>query len=205
MLQTEPQILVDYGYAGLLLLLVLGIVGVPVPDETLIMAGGFLVRRGDLHAVPTFAAAFIGSMCGITLSYVIGRTLGYSVLHRARSWLRLTEDKLAQFERWYGRMGRWVLVVGYFVPGLRHLVAIGAGASRLPWRTFAFFSYAGALLWVTTFFTMGYIFGEEWEHSSARVRIVIVAVGVALLVLGVIIALVRHRRRRRVPLGPPLG
>jgi membrane protein DedA with SNARE-associated domain len=197
MLPPAPQMLVEYGYAGLLVLLVLGIVGLPLPDETLIMAAGFLVRRGDLHAVPTFAVAVIGSTCGITLSYVIGRTAGAGLLDRAQTWLHLTAEKRARFERWYATMGRWALMVGYFVPGLRHVVAIGAGTSRLPWHTFALFAYLGAIVWVATFLVTGYVLGREWERSSPGLRIAIVAVGLGLIVVVGVLTWVRRKRQRR--------
>ena len=75
------QWVATYGYFAIFGLLVFGIVGIPVPDEFLLTGCGFLIYRGDLHAIPAFASALGGSMCGITCSYIIGRTLGWKFLH----------------------------------------------------------------------------------------------------------------------------
>src|ERR1700734_894267 len=69
------QWVATYGYFAIFGLLTFGIVGVPVPDEFLLTGCGFLIYRGDLHAIPAFASALAGSMCGITCSYIIGSPL----------------------------------------------------------------------------------------------------------------------------------
>src|SRR6266498_4731136 len=62
-----------YGAPALFVLLMLGIVGLPIPDETLLVFSGYLIYRGTLHPATTWIFAFAGSACGITLSYTIGR------------------------------------------------------------------------------------------------------------------------------------
>jgi membrane protein DedA with SNARE-associated domain len=62
-----------YGYFGVFALLMLGIIGLPVPDETVLALVGYLAFRGDLQLVPAYLAGFLGSICGISLSYLIGR------------------------------------------------------------------------------------------------------------------------------------
>ena len=66
----------QYGYFGIFALLVLGIVGLPVPDETLLTLVGYLLYRGKLNLAPALAAVLLGSVCGITISYLLGRTTG---------------------------------------------------------------------------------------------------------------------------------
>ncbi len=188
------SLLAHYGYFGLFALLALGIVGVPVPDETLITAAGFLLQRGTLKPVPVLIAALAGTLCGITCSYLIGRTAGQRVLGWALARLHLDAQQLERFQRWYEKRGHWTLILGYFVPGLRHVVAIGAGAARLSWRTFALFAYTGALLWVTTFLAAGYLFGDEWERTRSRVHIAIIGVCLGL-VATLVVAGLRHRNR----------
>ena len=77
----EQQVLAwiaQYGYLAIFSLLVLGIVGLPVPDETLLTFTGYLVFQGHLSLPMAFLSGFAGSACGITLSYVLGRTFGLS-------------------------------------------------------------------------------------------------------------------------------
>lgn len=128
------QFVSTYGYAGLYVMLMLGIVGLPIPDETLLVFCGYLISKGTLHAGPSLLTAFLGSSTGITVSYVLGRTLGLGVVHRFGKYLHVTDERLDLVHRWFDRIGRWALVVGYFIAGVRHLTAILAGTSKLGYR-----------------------------------------------------------------------
>src|SRR5262244_3898353 len=78
----EQQVLAwitQYGYIAIYALLVFGIVGLPVPDETLMTFTGYLVYTGHLSLVPAWLAAFCGSASGITISYILGRTFGLAL------------------------------------------------------------------------------------------------------------------------------
>ena len=193
--ETVHELIVRGGAPALFLLLLAGIVGLPIPDETLLTASGFLVRHGELRAGPAALAALGGSICGITISYVLGRTLGFTLIHRYGSWLHLTDDRLARFHGWYQKMGRWSLLVGYFVPGVRHATAIAAGASGLSWRGFAPFAYTGALLWVATFLTAGYLLAEELRRTSALAHRLIAGCAIAVVLVVLVAGAVRWRRR----------
>lgn len=179
------HLITDYGYPGLFVLLMLGIVGLPIPDETLLAFAGYLVFQGKLNPVSTLLVSFLGSACGISLSYFLGRLLGLKVLHRHAAKLHLTEEQLNRAHAWFQRVGKWTLPAGYFIPGVRHLTAFIAGASELDTRIFALFAYAGALIWSATFLCAGYFFGREWEKMAERLhgRASLLIVGGAALVL----------------------
>ncbi|MDR3568650.1 MAG: DedA family protein [Syntrophobacteraceae bacterium] len=160
----------QYGYFAIFSLLMLGIVGVPVPDETLLVLTGYLVFKGRLQMVPAIASAISGSICGITLSYMIGRTGGYYLIHRYGPKVHITPEKLQRAERWVDRYGKWGLSIGYFIPGVRHLTALTAGAARMQYHLFAAFAYSGGALWSTTFIIAGFFFEKEWMKSPASVH-----------------------------------
>jgi membrane protein DedA with SNARE-associated domain len=163
MKEKLQELVSQYGYAGIFSLLMLGIVGLPVPDETLLALVGFLASKGELHLLPTILVAFLGSACGITVSYLIGRFLGMWFVRKFGLFFHLSPERLQRVENWFERSGRWALVFGYFLPGIRHLTAVVAGSSRLPVRIFALFAYGGALIWATSFIFLGYFLGEHWE------------------------------------------
>jgi membrane protein DedA with SNARE-associated domain len=174
----------EYGYPALFLLLMLGIVGLPVPDETLLTFSGYLIFKNELTLMPTMATAFLGSICGITASYVIGRRLGCYFVRTLGRILRIGPDDLDQVKAWYVRWGKYALIFGYFVPGVRHLVALVAGSSNLPLVIFMPFAYTGALIWSATFLGLGYGLGETWVNGSAIVhQVLAVASGVVFLLL----------------------
>src|SRR6185295_8603588 len=151
------------GYPAIFFLLMLGIVGLPIPDETLLVFCGYLISQGKLDPTTTWFTAASGSLCGITLSYAIGRTLGLGVIHRYGAVLRITPARLDSVHRWFDRIGHWALFVGYYIAGVRHFTAIVAGVSRISIFSFMAYAWTGGLLWVSTFLTLGYYLGENWR------------------------------------------
>lgn len=188
-----------YGYFAIFGLLVFGIVGIPVPDEFLLTSCGFLIYHGNLHLVPTFASAAGGSMCGITCSYVIGRTLGWKFLHsHLGRVLHIHDSQIQRIHDWFRRIGHWALVIGYFVPGVRHFTAIAAGASKLEYPGFAWFAYAGAALWVSTFLFIGYHFGAQWQDILRLIEHNLQQASIAAGVLIAAYAVYWYVRRKRL-------
>lgn len=195
-----------YRYGGLFLLLVLGIVGVPLPDETLLTFTGFLVYKGQMHPAAALATAVIGSSCGITLSYLLGYFLGAWLIHRYGEWVHLTPARIERVHGWFERYGRWTLTFGYFVPGFRHVTAYAAGMTRTHYGIFAVFAYSGALLWATTFLTLGYYLGPEWQKVLHYVghghRIVLSVMAGAVVVAGIVWIIRKVRNRGNTPHAP---
>jgi membrane protein DedA with SNARE-associated domain len=164
-MNVHTEWLTEYGYAGMFATWMLGIVAVPVPEETILTFSGFLVYNGTFRLLPACATGFLGSVCGITLSYTLGRSLGIRAVRRFGRRLHVDAEKLERVRRWFGRAGKWLLPVAYFIPGVRHFAALVAGTSRLELPVFAVFAYAGALVWSQSFIAIGYFFGPEWETA----------------------------------------
>jgi len=190
----------QYGYLGIIGLLMFGIVGLPVPDEWLLMFTGYLVERGDLLPAPALGAAFLGSCCGISVSYALGTTLGAAVIDKYGWLIHVDRKKLDTVHGWFERIGKWLLLIGYFIPGVRHLTAFTAGMSKLRLPLFALFAFAGALLWTATFITVGYVVGERWREIanwiSSRSLIVLGIAGGGFL-LGLLFWRWWSRRQRK--------
>jgi membrane protein DedA with SNARE-associated domain len=185
----------QYGYVAIFFLLIGGIVGLPVPDETLLTFSGYLIYKGHFVPALAFGAALAGSGCGITLSYWLGRTFGIKLIHRYGKYLHLTEENIRKAHSWFERVGHWGLTFGYFVPGVRHLTAYAAGMSDVAPRQFALFAYLGAVLWVSAFLSLGYFLGERWEAVERNIHHYLVYLTLAAVIL--IGAYLAWRRRRR--------
>ena len=185
-----------YGYAAIFSLLVLGIVGLPVPDEWLLVFSGYLIYAGRLSASGVLAAALLGSICGITCSYFIGRKIGLPLLHsRVGRYVHITDAKIRTVHDWFDRIGHWALFVGYYIPGVRHFTALVAGTSALEFRSFALYAYSGAAVWVGTFVFIGYHFGERWravllvvEHNMKIASALLLAAGLCYLLFRYVIS-----------------
>jgi membrane protein DedA with SNARE-associated domain len=188
------QWITTYGYGMIFLLLVAGVVGLPIPDETLLVFCGYLVFKGKLHPVGAFCSALAGSWCGISLSYTIGRTLGLGAVHRYGKYLHVTDERLQRVHQWFDRIGHWALFVGYFIAGVRHFTAIVAGTSKLDFPSFAKYAWPGGLLWVSTFLTLGYFLGENWKRIAESIHVYVLYFSIALLLAALGYVIYRKRR-----------
>lgn len=197
MIPTHLHWIKTYGYLGVFASQMLGMFGLPIPDETILGFIGFLIYKEYFHPVPTFLTAFLGNICGITLNYLVGRTLGLPLLEKYGKYLHITPERLAQAHRWFKKYGKWSLFGGYFLPGVRHLTALSAGVSELEYRHFAAFAYSGGLLFVVAFLTLGYVVGEEWRKVMPTVQSYLRMLVAAIVVLGSAAYLVYRVRRAR--------
>jgi membrane protein DedA with SNARE-associated domain len=173
----------QYGYVAIFGLLVLGIVGPLIPDETILVLSGIAVHRGQLTLGRTIGVAFAGSLCGITVSYLLGRTGAIYILERFAPLNRWVGRHLPQVETWFQRYGKWTLFFGYFIAGVRHFTALAAGISKVRVRTFMGYAYPGGFVWVVCFISIGYYLGAEWERLGRRLN------RGALLIAGIVAAI----------------
>lgn len=159
-IQLHSQQVLDYGSVMLFILLALGVVALPVPDETLMVTAGFLISKGSLPLHSTVLAAYLGAICGISGSYLIGRYGGSVLLKKYGHWVRMTEHRIERTRHWFSRMGMWALFFGYFIPGVRHFTGYLVGSVRITFLRFALFAFSGAAVWALTFLSLGYFLGS---------------------------------------------
>src|SRR5437870_13887704 len=187
--QAVVRWVTDYGYLGIFFLLIFGIIGLPVPDEWLLVISGCLAFKNVLGFIPTVAVAVLGSVGGLTMSYILGRTSSGYVIRRYGSWLHIDDEKIRRTQEWFHNLGRWVLVVGPFIPGVRNFVGYIAGASKLRLHVFMRFAYLGALISSATFVSFGYFVGKHVDWSYSRLPLIVIAIAVAFTVSGTLFRL----------------
>lgn len=180
--------LTEYGSFALFLLLALGLIALPIPEETLMILAGILISQNKINFPETIAAAYLGSICGITGSYLIGRTAGLFFLEKYGKWVGIKNHHIEKVHNWFEQYGKWTLPIGYFIPGVRHLTGLCAGVTKLNLKDFALFAFLGAFFWVSTFISIGYFFGDHWvviyNYVESRLDDFISA-GIALGFIGI--------------------
>jgi membrane protein DedA with SNARE-associated domain len=178
-----------YGYAAVFLGVFLENTGLPVPGETMVLAGGALAQAGSLKIGWVIATATVAAICGDNLGFFIGRRGGRVLAERYGWRVGLTPSRLAHFDQFFLRYGPATVFIARFVTGLRVVCAVLAGASELSWPTFLFYNAAGAIVWSTTIAAAGYALAGSWERLEQWIGrtglIALAAVGV-LVVIGVL-------------------
>jgi membrane protein DedA with SNARE-associated domain len=151
--------LTQYGSMILFVLLSLGILALPIPEETLMVMAGVLMHKMMLSIPLTILFSYAGAICGITMSYFLGRTAGSFVIKKYGRWIGITDHRLAKASQWFARLGKWLLCIGYFIPGIRHVTGFSAGTTNMRFSQFALYAYSGAIVWVSLFLSLGYFLG----------------------------------------------
>ncbi len=159
-----------YGYIVLFVALTLELIALPTPGETLMTYCGFLVFEEKLNWITSIVIAASGVITGITISYIIGRSLGDTFFKKFGPYIHLGPDKLEKTSKWFKKYGNGLLIVAYFIPGVRHVTGYFSGATKIPFKRFAANAYIGALLWTGTFISLGKVLGSNWEKYHGPIK-----------------------------------
>lgn len=187
----------EYGYWALYLLLACGIVGVPVPDETLLITVGGLSAHGHFSYLYLLVVSFLGSVTGMMISYVLGRKIGVSLLHRFGKFIHLTPARQERTERWFQKYGGLSIVFGYFIPGVRHVTCYFAGMTKLTLGKYISYACLGAFIWVFTFVTIGRYVGSKWELIRFFLRRNLIHTIILAAVLLIIVLIIVYNKRKK--------
>lgn len=170
--------------------------GLPVPGETVLLAGGAMAHFGRLSLPWVVVTAIVAATLGDNLGFLIGRRFGRGVAERHGWRIGLTEARLAQFDRFFDRHGPRTVFIARFITGLRVFCAVLAGASGLRWPKFLFYNATGAIVWSISIAAAGYAAAYSWqtlERWIGRSGLI----GLAVLVAIVVVSMLRARRASR--------
>jgi membrane protein DedA with SNARE-associated domain len=148
------------GYPALFLLVMAESGGVPVPGETALIAAAIVASQGQLDIELVVAIAAFAAIVGDNAGYLISRKAGRNLLERPGPFERRRRRVLETGEPFFQRHGRPAVFFGRWILGLRTLASRLAGASYMPWRSFAFWNAAGAISWATTIGLIAYFVGS---------------------------------------------
>ena len=184
-----------YGYAVVFGGVFLENMGLPVPGETMLLAGAALAHHGQLSLRWVIVTAIAGATLGDNLGFLLGRHGGRRIAERHGWRVGLTADRLAGFDQFFHLHGPKAVFAARFITGLRVVGALLAGSSGMSWPVFLFYNATGAIVWCTAVAFAGYSLAYSWDTLERWIgRTGLVAL-VLVLAIG-IIALVRARRNR---------
>jgi len=192
----------SWGYPGIFLVVVLGNIGLPVPEESVLARAGYLVWAGQLHVLPVLVVAIVSAVAGDTLGYWLGRRYGRAAVDRSAIWLR-RPGHVAAAERFFRRYGVLAVAAARFVGGLRFLAGPLAGAMRLPLRSFLLGNFLGAVLFVPYAVGIGYAIGYGLGPYVARVQHVVAALVMVAVILALLSVAFRLARPAAEQPSPP--
>ncbi|PEF63432.1 DedA family protein [Bacillus tropicus] len=182
----------QYGYWALFFCLWLGIIGMPIPDEMIVMSGGFVSSLGILSGIPAFLLTYLGVVSGLSLGYILGKIFGTKVLDKLMKKKKVRY--LLKSQQMVEKYGHYALVTSYFIPVVRHIVPYLVGMNNMSFKTYALYSYTTGFVWTLVYFVLGALFGQHIESIIAIAIEYGVYFGVIVFIVTGILYLYRQKR-----------
>jgi membrane protein DedA with SNARE-associated domain/rhodanese-related sulfurtransferase len=160
---TLNTALAQHGYSILAAIVFLQAIGVPVPAAVALLIAGGAVARGVLQAQYVLGMALFAMLAGDTLMFLLGRYTGWWLLGLlCRISLNPEACILRSADSFY-RRGRKLLVVAKFIPGINTMAPPLAGSMNMRLATFLRLDLVGAVLYIGSYFTVGFVFSGALE------------------------------------------
>jgi membrane protein DedA with SNARE-associated domain len=164
--------LVAYGALALFVIIYFESLGAPLPGESALIASSLLALHGDLNLYHVLIAVFCGAVLGDSTGYLIGHFGGVKLIARYGYLIKLTPERLAEFEQLFEKKGPYIVAGARFVPVLRQLNGIVAGSMKMPWPHFLIANAVGAAAWTLLWGAGPYFFTDFfrpiYEHMKEQ-------------------------------------
>src|SRR5271166_1827335 len=184
--RLTEQLVAHLGYLGIALILILGGVGLPIPEEAPVILAGVLSRNGKMVPLLAFATCLFGVLIGDFVVYFLGYYHGEKVLSLRLTRRLLTRGREAQIKGYFHRHGFKILILGRFAVGFRTAAYLTAGILKLPFLKLLATDIFAASLSTLLMFGLGYAFAHQIEASFDKLKhwlsaVVAIALGSWLL------------------------
>jgi membrane protein DedA with SNARE-associated domain len=182
-LENIQELAGEYGYWAVFIGILLENLGIPLPGETITLAGGFLAGSGELNYWFVLGSAIAGAVLGGNFGYLIGRYGGWALLLTIGKILRIKEEKLVELKQQFSENAGKTVFIGRFIALLRIFASPLAGIVEMPYLKFMAYNIAGATAWGSIMVSLSFFAGKvvpleqlvAWAAQFAVVALLIVA------------------------------
>lgn len=190
----------DFGYWGVFLLIALENIFPPIPSEVILTFGGFMTETTNLTVTGVILISTAGSVFGAVILYGIGLLLDVErlekIIDRYGRILRLTKEDVYKADAWFDKYGIWTVFFCRLIPLIRSLISIPAGMSNMNFGLFLLFTTLGTLIWNTILVNIGAAVGSNW-HDIVDYMDIFSNVVYALLALLAVAAVIWYMKKRK--------
>lgn len=192
----------EFGYIGVLLLIMLENIFPPIPSEVILTFGGFMTTYSNVTVLGIIIAATIGSVVGAMILYSIGLMIDVNrlekIVDRWGKYLRLKRRDIQRAATWFEKYGPWAVFFCRLIPLVRSLISIPAGMAGMNFPLFILLTTLGSLLWNTILILIGVAVADNWQSIVAYMEvystIIYIFIGIGFIIL-TIRAFYFHRKR----------
>jgi membrane protein DedA with SNARE-associated domain len=172
----------------------LGVVGLPLPVEGLLAYVGYRAYQGRIGMIPALLATILGGVAATVAGYGIAHAIGVAVMRKHIRHFYPGNHAKGYLVSSLERVGKWGLVLGYFLPVIRHLLGPLAAVLEFEFFDFIVLSSLGCTIWSTTFFMLGGVMGKDWEKFSPGLQRFLILMSAATFLFGFLFFLIELKK-----------
>ena len=196
--QTIVDLIFDWGYLGIFLLMTIESSFIPFPSEIVLIPAGYLVQQGEMNLGMILAAALGGSMLGAFINYFLAFMFGRKILLKYGKYFFVSQSSMHKMDNYFLKHGAISTFIGRLIPGVRQLVSIPAGISRMNLALFSIYTALGAGIWAIILVMLGYMIGENQTLIDTYLKQIIIVVLISLVLLGLGYTYVKKKKEQKL-------
>jgi len=183
--QDLVDLIFDWGYLGIFLLMTVESSFIPFPSEIVLVPAGYLASEEKMSISLIMLSGLGGSILGAFINYYLAFFVGRKFLQRYGKYFFIKESTLEKMENYFQKHGAISTFIGRLIPGIRQLISIPAGLSKMNIATFALYTSLGAGIWALILVLLGFFIGENKELIDVYLKQITIVVLILLILLGV--------------------
>ena len=197
------EIMNNFGYIGVFLLITIENIFPPIPSEVILLFGGFMTTYSSMNVIGVIIASTLGSVLGAIILYYIGKILNKErlkkiITSKPGKLLRLKPEDIDKADEWFDSKGNKTVFFCRFVPVIRSLISIPAGMSEMPMKKFLIYTTAGSIIWNAALTIAGSIVGENWTSiveimdSYSHIAVIVLAI---IFIIAIIVFYTKRKKK----------
>lgn len=161
------SIIENFGYTGITFLMFLESSFIPIPSEIVMPFSGFVASKGSLNFWAVVFFGIIGQMAGASALYFFGRWEGRSLLEKYGKYILVRKKDIDHADKLFEKHGEKIVLFGRLLPGIRMVVSLPAGISRMSYLKFLTYSTLGIIPFTLALAYLGVKLGENWAEIKS--------------------------------------
>jgi membrane protein DedA with SNARE-associated domain len=202
LINSVTNLIYNLGYFGIFTAALIETLFPIIPSELIFPLAGYVVQSQSLgveQAIMFGLVGSLGSTLGAIIIYFFALKVGRKIVLKIGKYILITESKLEKSEIWFQKYGKWAVLLGRLAPGVRELISIPAGLSRMNFMEFTLFTFIGSFLWSLSLTMIGYYLGNAWDEFSQESSKAFHIIALAIIISLVLIFLFKlYKKRKRI-------
>lgn len=182
------DLIIDYGYFGMFLGMVLEAVIIIIPSELILATGGILASKGIFTFIGAFLTGLLGSVFCAIVIYFMGYFGGVTFVKKYGKYFFMKEDDIEKSDSWFNKYGMISALICRNLPIVRTLISLPIGITRQSFLKFVIYTTLGSIPWTLAFTYFGYKLGKNWivintyvNYLKTPIRVIIIIIIIRLI------------------------